>query len=107
MSSGYNINTKPNIMLLPQESFVGRILHLPVHCPYWQKDHVEYSVSCMRRLGVIRRMLDKGIEEGVEHQLGPEEVATVRLEMRDLSNKLFEIVQRLRPGQNIDTALNV
>jgi hypothetical protein len=107
MSSGYNINTKPNIMLLPQESFVGRILRLPVHCPYWQKDHIEYSASCVRRLGDISRMLDQAISEGAEHQLGPEEVATVRLEMRDLSNKLFEIVQSLKPGQNIDTPLNV
>ena len=101
MLANYNINCKENIVLLPLERFVGRVLGLPVHCPYNSCDHPEYTAACESRLVQIRGILDKAITEE-ECSVDLSKCKAARDAMMALSNTLLNIIKNMYGGQSIE-----
>lgn len=101
MLTEYNINCKENIVLLPLERFAGRVLGLPVHCPYDSCDHPNYTASCKSRLTQIRSILDKAITEE-ECSINIEKCNDAKKAMMDLSDDLFTIIKSMTAGSSIE-----
>jgi len=102
MTSGYNINCGENIVLLPKQSFVGRALELPIHCPYGQRSHKKYSKTCKRYLERISEQLQKVLDSGKPHKLNDQRVTVIRDTMIELSGTLLEIIKSMPAGESID-----
>jgi len=62
MKSTWNIHHQENMMMLPREVFVARILDLPAHIP-WQSgaDHKGYSLTFEKRLDQVRARIDRAL----------------------------------------------
>lgn len=102
MTSLYNMNCGENIVLLPKESFVGRVLGLPIHCPYAQMSHPTYSRACEKNLTRIADQLDEVLASGKPHKLNDKNVVKIKKEMNQLSDKLLAGIKAMPPGATLD-----
>ncbi|RKG72082.1 AHH domain-containing protein [Corallococcus terminator] len=102
MTSLYNMNCGQNIVLLPKESFVGRVLGLPIHCPYGQMSHPTYSQACEKHLRRIAAQLKKVLASGNPHKLNDENVTQIKKAMNLLSDKLLATLKAMPPGVSLD-----
>ncbi|HYO55690.1 AHH domain-containing protein [Archangium sp.] len=102
MTSLYNINCGENIVLLPKQSFVGRALSLPIHCPYGQRSHKKYSKSCESDLTKIAKKLQKVLDAGKPHKLNDQRVTVIKADMLNLSRKLLGNIKTMPAGESLN-----
>jgi hypothetical protein len=107
MTSLYNINAADNIVLLPKQSFVGRALGLPIHCPYGQRSHPTYSNSCQKTLSKISDLLQEVLDQGSPHRLNDSNVAVIKQEINLLEKKLLMFIKAMTPGESLDVPVKV
>jgi hypothetical protein len=62
-ASKWNINKEENIVLLPREEPVSRIVGLPAHCPWGDRSHPEFSKSLEALLKQVKESIDDAIAE--------------------------------------------
>lgn len=95
-SSKWNINGQDNVVLLPQENAVSKIVELPAHCPWGLKKHAAYSKSMEDMLKDVKQKLDSAIRR--------EDCArtkAVAVELRAVSKRILEQVKAMRKGRQI------
>ncbi len=79
LTSGWNINHKTNMIMLPEEVMVGRIIELPAHKFYGEFGHSSYSESIAEDLNEVLAKMDEAVEEGK-----PCELTDIKIELRDM-----------------------
>ncbi|AKQ69080.1 hypothetical protein A176_005992 [Myxococcus hansupus] len=95
-SSKWNINGQDNMVLLPQEISVSKIVELPAHCPWDMKEHVAYSSSMKDMLKDVKLKLDKAITTQA-----CEDVDEVVVDLDFISNQILRQIKAMRPGRQI------
>lgn len=80
LKSGWNINRRENIILLPTEEAVADIAALPAHCPWETRSHPNYSESVKDDLTKVRKAIDKASDVGAHEALEDVELALAKLE---------------------------
>ena len=88
-----------------KQSFVGRALGLPIHCPYGQRSHKKYSKSCKSDLTKIAKRLQKVLDAGKPHKLNDQRVTVIKDEMLAVSKKLLGIIKTMPAGESLDREL--
>ena len=91
LRSGWNINNKDNIVLLPTDIAPADIVGLPAHCPYRTRSHPAYSQSLEQGLQDIRESIDNAIEEKAH-----DELQDVKIKAEKLQKTLFDQIKAMR-----------
>jgi hypothetical protein len=95
-ASKWNINGQRNVVLLPQELAVSKIVELPAHCPWGLKKHAAYSGSMKDKLSRAKRQLDKAIKTKK-----CEDAEEVAVELDSTSDSILEQIKTMQPGRQI------
>jgi hypothetical protein len=95
-ASKWNINGPKNIVLLPQETSVSKIVELPAHCPWGLKKHSAYSKSMEDKLKVAKQQLDKAMKTNK-----CEDVEDVAVELDETSESILGQIKTMRPGRQL------
>jgi hypothetical protein len=95
-ASKWNINARRNIVLLPQENSVSRIVGLPAHCPWGLKHHPAYSSSMKDKLKNARKRLDKAMDTGA-----CEDNRQVAFSLDKASDSILKQIKTMRPGRQL------
>ncbi|MCP3168175.1 AHH domain-containing protein [Myxococcus qinghaiensis] len=95
-ASKWNINGPNNIVLLPQETSVSKIVELPAHCPWGQKKHSAYSRSMKDMLKDVKRNLDKAMKTKA-----CEDTEEVAVELDAVSKKILQQIKTMPTGRQI------
>lgn len=97
-ASKWNINGPNNIVLLPQETSVSKIVELPAHCPWGLKKHAAYSNSMKNKLKAVKRRLDAAVAKEKCEEVDGVKVATA---LNDVSESVLDQVKTMRSGRQI------
>ncbi|MFP2930241.1 AHH domain-containing protein [Pyxidicoccus sp. 3LG] len=95
-ASKWNINGPNNIVLLPQELAVSKIVELPAHCPWGLKKHAAYSASMKKKLKIAKQKLDKAVQTKA-----CEDTEDVAVELDSVSEDVLKKVKKMQPGRQI------
>ena len=106
LATRWNINEMPNVVILPKQYVVARILKLPTHVPPdGPAEHEHYSTSLGTKLSSIKAKLAKGESDPNKHKLTDENKDDCRQELEKAStairNWLFAMGEK-NPGINLD-----
>lgn len=105
MEAGYNLNCEENVVLLPMEYHVARVLGLPVHCPYSIPDHRGYTAALKGRMLQIRNMLDAAVTRS-GCTIDPAQGQAAKKAMNSLSSALLSMIKVLWQGDSAMTYLD-
>jgi len=94
--SEWNINKGLNIVLLPQEIFVARIVGLPAHCPWGVRHHASYSRSLKAKLKKAKLQIDKAAD--TQDCEDAKEAAT---ELDRLCVDILDQIKQMTPGRKL------
>ncbi|MFE8603865.1 hypothetical protein [Archangium violaceum] len=106
LKSRWNINEMPNVIILPKQETVARILKLPTHVPpEGKQNHNNYSTRLGTKLNDIKaKLVANGAQTG--HELTDDTKEDCREELEKASKAirdfLIEIGEK-RPGIDIDS----
>ncbi|MBJ6759925.1 AHH domain-containing protein [Myxococcaceae bacterium JPH2] len=95
-ASKWNINGQKNIVLLPQETSVSKIVELPAHCPWGLKEHAAYSKSMRNMLKSVKKKLDKAMRTKA-----CEDTEDVAVELDSVSKKILKQIKVMQSGRQI------
>lgn len=95
-ASKWNINGPINIVLLPQELSVSKIVELPAHCPWGLKKHAAYSASMKDKLRRVKKQLDKAMKTGA-----CEDTEDVAVELDFISEIILKQIKTMQPGRQL------
>jgi hypothetical protein len=102
MASGYNINDKENIVMLPKQRQVGEIIHWPIH----PNNHGPYDDYAEEKLQELKDKLQDGLEVREKpHKVTVKSLPKLRTEMNAISDRLRKILDalgKLHPGIHIN-----
>jgi hypothetical protein len=122
LKASYNLNDKINMIILPQESWVGIALGLPRHLkgdevgPNEKAEmfsHADYSEMAETKLKPIMDDYKKACKDAMDKAKGKHEAPDATLSKKaieDLSDQLYEAIKsagKLAPGQALATLANV
>ncbi len=82
IESKWNINRKENMIVLPQEEPIGKIVGLPAHCPYGVRSHPGYCKMVKR--------LARDVKDKIEELASPEDCEEKKQDAKDLFNGVSE-----------------
>jgi hypothetical protein len=94
--SEWNINKALNVVLLPQETFVARIVGLPAHCPWGVKSHASYSNSLKSKLKQVKAQVD----EAADTQACEDAKKAAAL-LDPISRDILEQIKQMTPGRKL------
>jgi hypothetical protein len=95
-ASKWNINKELNIVLLPQELAVSRIVGLPAHCPWGLRSHPTYSKSMRDKLKDAKAQLDRAMKTGA-----CEDTELVAFILDKTCEELLEQIKTMKPGKQL------
>ncbi|ATB41512.1 hypothetical protein CYFUS_006978 [Cystobacter fuscus] len=95
-ASKWNINGPNNIVLLPQETSVSKIVELPAHCPWGLKKHAAYSKSMRDWLTDAKQKLTKAMRTKA-----CEDTEDVAVDLDSVSEKILKQIKTMKPGRQI------
>jgi hypothetical protein len=101
MASDYNINDGENIVLLPKEEKVGRIIKWSTH----PNNHPKFDAYAKSKLGDLKDRLRAGLVRKKPHKITVKAVAGVKKDLNDTSKDLRDMLEalgRLQPGAHIN-----
>lgn len=101
MLSKWNINGGGNVMILPLDVNVSRIVQLPAHCP-WGGNHRPYLEQVKQRLSEVRDVLDGACEEqekDKKHDARKAAAAEVEPLLTAASKALYDDILRKAGGR--------
>lgn len=95
-ASKWNINKGLNIVLLPQEIAVSKIVGLPAHCPWGARSHPTYSRSIQETLKKAKMQLDKAMKTK-----DCEDAEEVAFQLDNTCEKLLKKIKAMKPGRQL------
>src|SRR5574342_690158 len=105
VATKWNINEMPNVLILPKQYAVARILKLPTHVPPdGPAEHENYSTRLGVRLNGIKAKLSKNKSQG-DHRLTDETAPGCRTELEKASAAIRKFLIECgeqNPGVNLD-----
>lgn len=106
VTSGWNINDKPNMIMLPEEVMVGRIIQLPAHKFWGEFGHEDYSKSIKDDLREVQQKMQKAVDEKK-----PCEETEIKLELKDMliakSKMYYDKIVRMGMDESIDSLIRL
>lgn len=110
MAGKYNINNGRNIIILPQEEWIGKIIKLPVHCPGGARCHKAYSNYIRPLLNKIKKQLKKKLKDKTLHEAAKENIEKIAENVYKISDGaceksqggLLKLLKSLVPGSDIN-----
>ncbi|WNO10391.1 hypothetical protein [Teredinibacter sp. KSP-S5-2] len=116
LQAKYNINHKINMLLIPQDKEVGRILDMPRHLVLKEGDDASVEASCTDHpvYNEMVRDMDKGLTkilEGYRKTIQNAEVGECeepdfeldKKKLEDLSEELLELILEWEGGRSLDS----
>jgi hypothetical protein len=92
LATRWNLNKGENIVCLPTELWTSAIVELPAHCPWWTRDHPEYSGAIVEVLERLGRKVTDAMDSGVNCV---EKIGEVTQELDQLSKDLLGYIEGL------------
>lgn len=110
MAGQYNINHGRNIILLPKEERIGRIIGLPAHCPGGKQSHKRYSTSIKGMLNDIKKRLKRALKDQTLHEAAKGKVGNIAEDLYRMASggettsrgALVRLLRKLGGGGDID-----
>ena len=99
MAAKYNLNGEQNIVLLPQQESVGRIIKWPIH----PNNHGPYDDYAEKKLSGLKETLKKALDDKKVHQVDPKRAQCAVDELNRISKLLYRILRELPGGQHLNT----
>lgn len=94
LATKWNINKGENIVCLPTELWTSAIVELPAHCPWWTRDHPEYSDALTKRLTRIGSQVTQAMGKGKKCK---EKLGEISAQLDELSKDLLQEIADLAP----------
>ena len=104
MQAKYNINHGKNVIPLPKERKIGKIIKLPIHCPGNSRDHPKYSKYVGLQLKKIAREINKQLtdEDCPENKVTVDNLKTALINLsKKLEKKIVALGTKYK-GPNIE-----
>jgi hypothetical protein len=103
MKGEYNLNHGRNVVLLPEEAQVGRLVKFPTH----PNNHPEFDVFAKKKLGRQKRELQNALDQagGDVHKVDPNVAAGIAETIHSISDDIFDEIEafgRLKPGRELN-----
>lgn len=97
MAGRYNINGPRNIVLLPQQRLVGRIIKWPIH----PNNHPRFDQFVETKLGDLRFRLSEALENS-GHPVKNKTTQDIAKDVNDVSDGVLELLESMPGGQHIN-----
>jgi hypothetical protein len=105
LATKWNINEMPNVIILPKQFVIARILKVPTHVPPdGAQNHTQYSTRLSTKLNAVRGKLAKAAD-GSGHPVTEENAPAVRADLEKASKALRDFLIKAgekNPGVNLD-----
>jgi hypothetical protein len=106
IASEWNINHKSNVIMLPEEIMVARIVQLPAHKYWGQFGHKDYSLSIKDDLREILNKMNEAVKEKK-----PCEKTDIKLELKqmliDKSIMYYKKIMAMGKSDSIDSLVSL
>ncbi|NOZ52464.1 MAG: hypothetical protein GXP08_04870 [Gammaproteobacteria bacterium] len=109
MAAKYNINHGKNVIPLPKQQKIGKIIKLPIHCPGKARSHPKYSEYVSAQLKEIAKIInqqlnDKGCEE---NKVVVDKLKTALINLSKKLEKKIIALGAMYKGPNIENIAKV
>ncbi|NVJ13517.1 AHH domain-containing protein [Myxococcus sp. AM010] len=105
LATRWNINEMPNVIILPKQYTVARMLKLPTHVPPdGPAEHGQYSLELGKRLNALKAKLAKN-KDKTDHTLTDDNKEDCRKELEKASSAIRKFLidaGERNPGINLD-----
>lgn len=104
MLAGYNINCGENLIILPTEERIGRVMEMLIH----PTNHRAYSASAKNKVKKIKSKLSKAADDEEEghHPVEEDEIPNLKSELIEWSKQMWGtlyIAGKTTPGAQVNT----
>lgn len=95
MAGKYNINGPRNVVLLPQQRIVGRIIKWPIH----PNNHPRFDVFAEQQLGTLKNRLRQALDDA-KHPVKNKATTDIANDLNNVSDELLNILDQMGLMEN-------